>query len=139
MNLESYLLDTGPLVALLDTTDQKHDRAKKLFNGRQFPLYTNEAVITEACFLTKKGVGTAGPEEVLLLRQKGIYEIPFQLEEHHVNILKIIKKYYDQPISLADACLIRMAEIFEQPHILTFDSDFEIYRWNKTRKFEILS
>lgn len=49
-----------------------------------------------------------------------------------------MKKYADRPISLADACLIRCAEIHQEARILTFDSDFNIYKWGRNRTFEIL-
>jgi predicted nucleic acid-binding protein len=41
-------------------------------------------------------------------------------------------------VSFADACLIRCAEIHQEPRILTFDSDFSVYRWARNRKFDLL-
>jgi predicted nucleic acid-binding protein len=49
-----------------------------------------------------------------------------------------LKKYSDRPISLADACLIRCAEIHREARILTFDRDFNVYKWERNRKFELL-
>jgi predicted nucleic acid-binding protein len=49
-----------------------------------------------------------------------------------------LKKYSDQPISLADACLIRCAEIHQEARILTFDGDFRVYKWARNRKFDVL-
>ena len=39
-----------------------------------------------------------------------------------------MKKYVDVPMSFADACLVRMSEVFSDPMILTTDSDFRVYR-----------
>jgi predicted nucleic acid-binding protein len=39
-------------------------------------------------------------------------------------------------MDLADACLVRLAEIVGTRHVLTLDRDFAVYRWNKTHKFE---
>jgi predicted nucleic acid-binding protein len=50
----------------------------------------------------------------------------------------VLRKYSDRPISFADACLIRCAEIHQEPRILTFDTDFAIYKWGRNRRFEIL-
>ena len=36
----------------------------------------------------------------------------------------------DRPISLSDACVVRMAELFEHHHVFTLDSDFSVYRKN---------
>ena len=49
-----------------------------------------------------------------------------------------LKKYSSRPISLADACLIRCAEVWQEPRILTFDSDFKVYRRARNKKFQIL-
>ena len=49
-----------------------------------------------------------------------------------------MKKNRDRPISFADACLIRCAEINDEGRIATFDRDFTVYRWNRSRKFSVL-
>jgi hypothetical protein len=43
-------------------------------------------------------------------------------------VLNLLQKYSDVPMSLADACLVRMTETLPDPVILTTDSDFRIYR-----------
>ena len=43
-------------------------------------------------------------------------------------VLKLLQKYADLPVRLADACLVRMTETFPDPAILTAISDFRIYR-----------
>jgi predicted nucleic acid-binding protein len=50
----------------------------------------------------------------------------------------LLRKYADRPFSLADACLIRCAEVHQEARILTFDADFRVYRWARTRRFELL-
>ncbi len=131
------LLDTGPLVALLDKNDEKHEEAKELFGQVPAPLLTCESVISEACFLLQK-VGPLGPREIILQGIRGLYEIPLSLTGQWPRMNDLFRKYGDQEISLADASLIVLAECYEQPHILTFDSDFEVYRWGKNRKFTII-
>src|SRR5438309_5173755 len=42
--------------------------------------------------------------------------------------LKLMQKYTDVPMSLADACLVRLTETLADPVILTTDADFRIYR-----------
>jgi predicted nucleic acid-binding protein len=61
------------------------------------------------------------------------------LKGHWRDIEALLKKYKNRPISLADACLIRSAEVFQQRRILTFDSDFRIYRWGRNRTFELIA
>ena len=83
-------------------------------------------------------VHPAGPAEVAALGRRGMYDIAISVDEHWTNIETLLRKYSDRPISLADACLIRCAEIHEEARILTFDGDFSVYKWSRNRKFEIL-
>ncbi|HEY3167867.1 MAG TPA: PIN domain-containing protein [Candidatus Binatia bacterium] len=137
MNPAGILLDTGPLVALLSKEDAEHDRAERLFSECLPPFRCCEAVVAETCFLMEK-VHRAAPAEVIALARKGVYQISLSLEEHWTNIESLLKKYADRPISLADASLIRCAEIYREPRVLTFDSDFRIYRWARNKKFQLL-
>jgi len=43
-------------------------------------------------------------------------------------VLKLMDKYADVPMSLADACLVRASESLADPLLLTTDADFRIYR-----------
>ena len=54
--------------------------------------------------------------------------IAFRIEEHVPALLKLHQKYRDRPMSLADACIVRMTEIYERHAVLTLDSDFTVYR-----------
>lgn len=136
MNPAGMLLDTGPLVALLSENDANHVRARRLLAECLPPFRCCEAVVAEACFLMRR-VDAAGPAEVIALGRRGLYTVAISVEEHWTNIEALLRKYSDQRISLADACLIRCAEVHEEPRILTFDADFEVYKWARNRKFEL--
>lgn len=137
MRPAGVLLDTGPLVALLSRNDANHERARQAFAECRAPFRCTEAVIAEACFLMRR-VHADGPAEVLSLGARGLYAIAMFAEPHWKDIQALLKKYGDRPISLADACLIQCATIHDEPRILTFDRDFQVYRWGRNRKFEIL-
>jgi predicted nucleic acid-binding protein len=62
------------------------------------------------------------------LLHNGALSVAFRIEEHVGPLRKLLRKYRDTPMSLADACIVRMAEIHEQHAVLTLDSDFAIYR-----------
>ena len=137
MKPSGVLLDTGPLVALLSENDANHARARQLFGECAPPFRLCEAVIAEACFLMKK-VDPSGPEEVVALGRRGVYVVSFRIDDHWSSIEALLKKYANRPISLADASLIRCAEIQKESRIATFDSDFNVYRWGRNKHFEIL-
>jgi predicted nucleic acid-binding protein len=137
VNPPGVLLDTGPLVALLSRDDVNHERARRLFAECAPPFRTCEAVVAETCFLMRK-VHASGPADVVALGAKGVYVIAIAAQDHWTAIEASLKKYSNRPISLADACLIRCAEVHQEPRIVTFDRDFGVYRWGRTRKFDLL-
>ena len=122
------ILDTGPLVALLNRGDRHHRWAMDQWAQIVPPLLTCEAVLAEACFLVRRFPG--GQVAVLDLVQRGVLDVSFRLIEETETILRLLRKYRDVPMSLADGCLVRMAERRAAGVVLTLDSDFSIYRKN---------
>jgi uncharacterized protein len=123
------LLDTGPLVAYLKQQDHFHKWAITQLATVQPPLLTCEAVIVEACFLLRNTYG--GQSTVTNLLNTKNVQIPFRLEEETEAVGELLTRYQSVPMSLADACLVRMAELYPDSAVLTLDSDFTIYRKNK--------
>ena len=120
------LLDTGPLVALVDARDEHHRWAVVQWEDIEPPLLTCEAVISEACFLLDQTkAGSAAVFEMLL---RSAITIGFRLDEHAKEVQALRTKYASMRMSVADASLVRMAEQFGRSSVLTLDSDFSIYR-----------
>ena len=120
------ILDTGPLVALLDARDRHHEWSVAQWGEIEPPLLTCESVISEACFLLDQTkAGSAAVFEMLL--RKAI-ALSFRLGEHVKEVHELRAKYSDVPMSVADASLVRMAEQFNRSGMLTLNTDFKIYR-----------
>lgn len=124
--MKAVLLDTGPLVAFLDRRDEYHDWAKEQWMRSAPPLFTCEAVMTEACFLLRKIDG--GIREVMKALEVGAIAIQFRLDLELDPVTRLIRRYENIPMSLADACLVRMSEIHSGSTVMTLDSDFRTYR-----------
>lgn len=122
------VLDTGPLVALLNRGDRHHQWARNQWGQMTPPLFTCEAVLAEACFLVRRFAD--GQTAVLELARRGILDLSFRLTEETDAIFRLLKKYRNVPMSLADACMVRMAERHPQGVVFTLDNDFSIYRKN---------
>ena len=120
------LLDTGPLVALLSGRDKYHPWARLQWSQIVPPLLTCEAVLSEACFLLRAAPG--GSQAVMELLRRHVVEVAFHLEDHVEAVARLIRKYASVPMSLADGCLVRMAELSPESTILTLDRDFRLYR-----------
>ena len=128
---ESVILDTGPLVAFINRRDKYHQWAKEHWNHIRPSMLTCEAVVSEACFLLAD-TGT-GIDSVMQMFQRKIIAISFHLDEHIQPVKGLLLKYQSIPMSLADACLIRMSELHPESRIFTLDSDFNRYRKNRRR------
>ena len=134
--IERVLLDTGPLVALLDRRDTYHGWAKQQMAHVRPPVLTCEAVIAEAFHLLR-GLGAARHAILDLLRQN-LLVVLFRLDEHLDRIEALLRRYADVPMSLADACLVRMSETLSTVRVLTLDGDFRIYRRHGRQKIPVM-
>lgn len=136
MILNRIILDTGPLVAFLNKNDNYHDWVVTQLNNVKSPVYTCEAVISEAAFLLRHC--TQGQNAVLEMIKRGFIKISFNLQNELESIQKLMKKYSSVPMSLADACLVRMSEFHKESTILTLDADFRIYRRNRVNVIPVI-
>ena len=132
------ILDTGPLIALLNSRDPHHRWAREQWDMIEPPLQTCEAVVSEACFLARRLVHR-GPERVLEFVRRGVLDLSFPLVDEIDPLVQLVKKYSDVPMSLADACLVRMSELHPASPVLTLDRDFSIYRRNRRQRIPLLS
>jgi predicted nucleic acid-binding protein len=121
-----FAIDTGPLVALLNSRDAHHRWATETLDKIAPPLYTCEAVVSEACFLVRHLKG--GPDAVLALISRSLILPAFRLDAELEAVRKLMAKYATVPMSLADACLVRLAELDRDLTIITLDENFRIYR-----------
>jgi predicted nucleic acid-binding protein len=122
----AVLLDTGPWVALLSRNDSHHRWAVEQFRQLKPPLLSCEAVVAETCFLLSRS--SFDPALALQFVERGVVQLPFVLQDQIQAVHNLFKRYENVPASLADAALVRLAEISDSPTLLTTDSDFHIYR-----------
>ena len=120
----NVLVDAGFVVALLSRRDIHHEWAVTQAAQLPPPWSTCEAVLSESFHLLR-GHGT--PSLAALLQRHALLAT-FELARNVEPVLKLIEKYSDVPMSLADACLVRMTETLADPIILTTDEDFRVYR-----------
>ena len=131
------IADTGPLVAFLDRRERHHAWAVEQIRTLKAPLLVCEPVLTEAMFLLS-GFPVAR-EKLMRWLEQGVLEIGFHLADHKQAVAALLVKYQDIPMSLADACLVRMAEIHDRHIVFTLDSDFSIYRKHRRLPIVVLA
>ena len=120
----NVLADAGFVVALLSSRDNHHEWAVAQASEFPPPWSTCEAVMSEAFHLLGgRGAANLGA----LLRRRALL-VNFELAENVEPVVRLVEKYADVPMSLADACLVRMTETFADPIVLTTGEDFRVYR-----------
>ena len=120
------LLDTGPLVSFLASGLEHHQWAVEQWKQLRPPLLTCEPVLTEAAFLLRReGRDT---DALFALLDRRVIRIGLTVEEEQSDLRALMRRYRNRPMSLADACLVRLSEMHSASEVLTIDSDFRIYR-----------
>ncbi|MEO1447294.1 MAG: PIN domain-containing protein [Cyanobacteria bacterium J06635_11] len=134
--LRQVIVDTSILIAIIDQRDQYHDWAREQLGESSPPLLTCEAVISETWFLLRRVRN--GREALLLLLEQERVSVEFNLSAEQVPVIALMRRYRSVPASVADAELVRMAELHPNSSVFTLDSDFQIYRKNRDTPIPLL-
>jgi predicted nucleic acid-binding protein len=123
------LTDTGPLVALLDSSDSNHVRC--VAAGRNVaagPMEMTWPCFTEAMYLLGSVGGYRYQEKALGLRSTGRLTLLDLTPAHIDRVAELMRKYQDTPMDLADASLVAIAESRRDRRLFTLDGHFRVYR-----------
>jgi predicted nucleic acid-binding protein len=132
----NWLLDTGPLVAMLSRADGAHAACVEAFAAVRGVALTTEPVLTEAMHLLGRRTGAARACLEFFIRSGAIL-VPMTIERL-ARSRDLMDRYADTPMDFADASLVAMAEEFAIGRVLTLDRrGFETYRWRQNKPFTI--
>lgn len=120
------LLDTGPLISFLASGVRHHGWVVEQWKRLRPPLLTCEPVLTEAAFLLKRDGHHA--DALFELLERGVIRVALAVQEEQADVRALMHRYRNRPMSLADACLVRLSELHAAAEVFTLDSDFHIYR-----------
>ena len=136
--MRTLLLDTGPLVAFLDRTDERHEDSVDLLNQSSGALVTTSAVVTETMYFLRAGGGD--PELFVDFLVAGRIQVTDFCQVPDLRrASRLMAKYVDTPMDFADATLILLAEAIDSGEILTFDHrGFSTYRFGRNRAFRVV-
>lgn len=134
--MATVIVDAGPLVAYLRRDDEDHAWVAGVFQRLTNPLVTCDAALSEAFFLLQQTQG--GTEQLLELLERGIVVPHFALETEMPDVGRLLRKYASVPMSLADACLVRMSELHRDSTVFTLDGDFRIYRKDRRQAIPLI-
>lgn len=124
MAVKNLVVDAGFLVALWNPKDQHHDWAAATARDNPPPWIACEPVFTEADHLLSAPGRLTLREAV----RRGAIRLAATMTGETAAVFDLQEKYDDVPMSVADACVVRLSEILPDPLVLTTDADFKIYR-----------
>lgn len=134
--MKKILIDSGPLIALFDSSDKYHHEAVDFIKTNKYPLVTTLASITETLHLLD--FNRNAQIDFLEWVYRGAVEI-YNIENNDFKRIRALtEKYRDLPMDFADSCLVYLAEKLNLNTIATIDRDFTIYRIQGRRKFKII-
>jgi uncharacterized protein len=135
--LKPWLIDTGPLVALLVGDDHQHDWAVEQAKDAPSTALSCDAVLSEALFLLKRDGHDTDP--LFALVEIGFLRSDFDFHAEHLKVRALMHRYRERPMAFADACLVRMAELHPAATIWTLDRDFQFYRKNGRQSLSLVT
>lgn len=135
--MPDIIVDTGPLVALLVRTDAHHDWTVDRLRELSPPFLTCEPVLAEVAHLVRKV--RHGVERFVDLLMSDLLRVELAVAVERAAVGRLLRKYADRPMSLADACLVRLAELNDGASVFTLDSDFGVYRKHGRRAIRLIT
>lgn len=135
--MRRVLVDTGPIVAILNRRDQYHRICVEALRDMPGPLFTCWPVITEAAWLLRRS--SAAVQQLLRSMDTGFLELLPLTSDDTTPIASILKKYDDVGLQLADAALVHLATRDGMETVFTLDRrHFSLYRLPRGRAFRML-
>ena len=135
--MPAVLVDTGPLVALLDRSDPYHLTCQETLSSLDDSLVTVWPVVTEAMYMLR--AYWQAQDALWEMIDTGAVEILLLGKDDIARLRDLMRKYRDLPMDLANAALVRVAERERLRRIFTLDRrDFQIYRPSRIGRFVVL-
>ena len=132
------LTDAGPLIALIDADEPDHDRCAAALATIRLPLLTTWPAFTEAMYLLGRAGGWRGQQALWRMVRREQLLVLSPTPAGVERSARLMERYADRPMDLADATLVALAEERGLARIFTLDGDFHIYRIGGRRHFEVV-
>ena len=136
--VRQVMADSGPLLALFNSADRWHAPVQQWLQANpQASLLTTWPVLTEVCALLARRIGNSCALDFLRWGQRGGFTLDAPLADAVprtlAQVLQISERFKDLPFDLADASVAEAAARLNIRHVLTIDSDFDVYRDSKNK------
>ncbi|MGA5701720.1 type II toxin-antitoxin system VapC family toxin [Peterkaempfera bronchialis] len=115
------IVDTGPLVALLNRNDPDHQRCAELLESHDGELLITPYVLTEACYLVAKYVGPDAEINLVEAVAGGDLAQVEMDQEDLARMSELMRQYRGFPLGITDASVIALAEHGKATSVATLD------------------
>ncbi len=132
------LTDTGPVVALIDTNEAKHEACRLALPRLAKPMVMPGPCYTEAMYLLGRELGYPGQQTLWRLRSSGQLSVHECSSEELDRMELLMEQYRDAPMDLADASLVVAAETLGLRRVFTLDRHFYAYRLADGSALEVI-
>jgi predicted nucleic acid-binding protein len=133
------VVDTGPIVALLNDRDDQHERCRDFLANYPGPLLVPTTVFTEVCMLVERRRGTRAELAFLSDVRSGLFTMLESTSADLDRIFELVETYADLPLGTVDASVIALAERLNLPAVATLDHrHFNVVRPRNVLAFELL-
>ena len=134
--MKKILIDSGPLIALFDSSDKFHHKSIEFIKANKLPLITSIASITDTLHMLDFN-RNAQIDFIEWISRDGV-EVHNIQNRDFSRLKELTEKYHDLPMDFADSCLVYLAEQLDINTIATVDRDFSVYRINGKKHFKIV-
>lgn len=115
------VVDTGPIVALLNDRDDQHQRCSAFLATHPGPLLVPTTVFTEVCLLAERRRGTRAELAFLADVRAGLFTLLESTSADLDRIIELVDTYSDLPLGAVDASVIALTERLSLPAVATLD------------------
>jgi predicted nucleic acid-binding protein len=132
------LIDSGPLVALVDAGEPDHERCREVLDALRLPLTTSWPAFTEAIYLLGRAAGWPAQEALWKLVERSILVLADLTPELTARAADLMRRYQDRPMDFADATLVALAEYRDDKLIFSLDAHFRAYQLRGRRHLRVI-
>jgi hypothetical protein len=117
----ALILDTGPLYASLDRSDQDHAACRALIETAREPLVIPAPVLVEVDYWIHARLGPGVLVALLADIESGAYAVVDLLAPDYGRVRELVDRYADADIGFVDAAVLAIVERLGEPKLATLD------------------
>ena len=117
----ALILDTGPLYASLDRSDQDHAACRALIEAADEPLVIPAPVLVEVDYWIGQRLTPGALVALLADIEVGAYRVVDLVRADYTRVRELCDRYADADVGFVDAAVLAIVERLGEPKLATLD------------------